>query len=167
MNRPQTHEYPTSFSSYMEVVDGNVMSHLTKQSVDVTIFFKGLSSKENYAYAQGKWTVKEVLGHLIDTERVMSYRLMCFARGEQQDLPGFDEDAYVKNANFGNKELDKLCEEFSLLRHANIALINSLNETELAKSGSANGKKITVRALAYMLAGHVIHHLRVVRDRYI
>ena len=104
---------------------------------------------------------------MVDTERVMSFRLMSFARGETVNFPSFDEDSYVANAHFADRSLNSLSDEFSLLRKANLILINSLNEEELDRKGSVNNHEISVRALIFMLAGHVMHHINIIRERYL
>ncbi len=167
MNRPQTQEYPPSFSSYMLAVEGNVLDVLKEQYVAVPHFFGQLANKAQYAYAPGKWTIAELLLHLVDTERVMSYRLMCIARGEQMDLPGFDENAYATQARKGKQDYQRLCEQFAALRKSNILLIEDLSTSELDTCGTANANRISVRALVFMLAGHVAHHIAVVKERYL
>jgi hypothetical protein len=144
-----------------------VIKILENQISDFSNFLNNLVEKGDYAYAPGKWTLKELVGHIIDTERIMVYRLVCFARNETAVLPGFDEDSYVTNAFFKNRSLFSLSEEFIALRKANMFLINTLNEEELNRMGNANGKNVSVRALIYILAGHVIHHTNIINERYL
>lgn len=167
MNRPQTQEYPEWGNRYISLIEGNINQVLTDQATDFPNFINNLIEKGDYAYAPGKWTIKEMLGHIIDTERIMVFRLLCFARGEQAAMPGFEEDDYVANAHFKDRTLFSLSEEFAILRKANLYLINSLNEEELDRIGNANGKNISVRALTFILAGHVIHHANVIKERYL
>lgn len=167
MNPPQTQEYPPSFNGYISLVEGDVISVLTAQADDFSIFINRVADLGDYAYAPGKWTLKELVGHMIDTERIMAFRLLSIARGEKANLPGFDEDTYVRNANFGDRLVTSLAEEFSLLRKANMFLITSLNENESDRVGNSNNNQISVRALIYMLAGHVIHHTNVIKERYL
>lgn len=167
MNPPQIQDYPTWYKKYIDLVEGNIVDFLTHQASDFATFIKGIAHKADYAYAPGKWTIKEMFGHIIDTERIMVFRLTSFARGEQGALPGFEEDDYVKNARFAARTLESLCEEFVLLRKANLFLIKSLNEEELNRSGIANGNSISVRALVFILAGHVMHHQNVITERYL
>lgn len=167
MNRPQTQEYPEWVNKYISLVEGDVLEILEKQAVDFTNFIHNLIEKADYAYAPGKWTLKELVGHMIDTERILVHRLLCFARGEKAPLPGFEEDDYVANAHFADRSLFSLGEEFALLRKANLYLFKSLNETELSRMGNANGKDVSVRALVYIIAGHVIHHTAVIKERYL
>ena len=167
MNLPQTHEYPVWYEPYISLVDQDVMRILKKQATDFPDFLKGLSKKGDYAYAPGKWTIKQMVGHIIDSERVFSYRLTCFARGEIHGLPGFDENEYVDNAHFQDRTLSSLAEEFNLLRSANLFLFKSLTEKELNRSGIASERQITVRALLFVIAGHLMHHIQVIKDRYL
>ncbi|MES2417752.1 MAG: DinB family protein [Bacteroidota bacterium] len=167
MNRPQPHEYPEWGQNYISQVAGDVLEILNSQATDFPSFIKSLTNKADYAYAPGKWTIKELAGHIIDTERILVYRLLCFARNEQAGLPGFDEDSYVTNAHFKDGDLSGLADEFSLLRRANLYLIESLNDTELDRIGTSNEKQMSVRALVYVLAGHVIHHSKIIRERYL
>ena len=167
MNRPQIQEYPAAFSNYIDVVEGDVIEILENQGTEFANFLNNLAEKGDFAYAPGKWTLKELAGHMIDTERIMIYRLTCFARNEQAMLPGFDEDNYVANAFFKDRSLFSLSVEFAALRKANMFLIKSLNEEELNRMGNASGKNASVRALVYLLAGHVIHHANIVKERYV
>lgn len=167
MNQPQTHEYPEWGQNYISQVDGDVVAILTKQATDFPNFVKNLVEKGDYAYAPGKWTIKELVGHIIDTERIMVYRIVSFARGETASLPGFEEDDYVANARFKDQNLFNMAEEFALLRKSNLYLINSFNEEELNRMGLANGKEMSVRAIIYVLAGHIIHHTRIIKERYL
>ena len=167
MNRPQTDEYPAWGETYIKLVDGDVLSILTQQTADFSDFINSLSDIADHAYAPGKWTIRELIGHIIDTERILVYRLMSFSRGEQQALPGFDEDDYVAGAHFSDRSLQSFSKEFELLRQANLFLIRSLNEKDLNSAGTASGRQITVRAIVYILAGHIMHHISIIKDRYL
>ncbi len=167
MNRPQTQEYPEWGKGYIGLVEDNVVDILTKQATDFPNFINNLIEKGDYAYAPGKWTIKEMVGHIIDTERIMIFRLLSFARGEQAPLPGFEEDDYVAHAHFKDRTLFSLSEEFALVRKSNLYLIQSLNEEELNRMGTANGKSMSVRALTFVMAGHVIHHTNIIKERYL
>lgn len=167
MNRPQTQEYPEWYNKYISLVEGDVIEILEKQVTEFSDFINSLVGKGDYAYAPGKWTIKELIGHIIDTERIMTFRLLCFARGEKARIPGFEEDDYVAAAHFNDRSLLSLSEEFSLLRKANLYLIKSLSDEELAKSGNANGNEMSVKAFVYVLAGHIMHHVNVIKERYL
>ena len=167
MNRPQTHEYPAWGQNYISQVEGDVVSILNDQVTSFPNFITNLIEKSDYAYGPGKWTIKELVGHMIDTERILVYRLLCFARGETASLPGFEEDDYVSNAHFKDSNLFSMAEEFSLMRKSHLHLINSFNEEELDRIGLANGKQMSVRAIIYVLAGHIIHHSKIIKERYL
>jgi len=167
MNRPQTHEYPAWGETYIKLVEGEVMEILERQATEFADFINSLIEKADYAYAPGKWTIKEVIGHIIDTERILVYRLTCFARNEQQALPGFEEDEYVGQADFASRSLLSFANEFHLLRKANMYLFKSLREDVLNHRGIASGRQITVRALLFVIAGHLIHHSQVIKERYL
>jgi hypothetical protein len=167
MNRPHPNEYPEWGEQYINLVEEeDVIALLERQALEFPDFLDNFIEKGDYAYAPGKWTVKELAGHLIDTERILCYRLLCFARGEQSAMPGFDEDDYVNNAHFADRSLLSLGEEFALMRKSNLYLFKSLNETELNRSGIASGRMMTVRALLFVIAGHLIHHTSILKERY-
>jgi len=167
MNPPQIQDYPQWYKGYIDLVEGDILETLERQAEEFSKFIQAIAEKADYAYAPGKWTIKEMFGHIIDTERIMVFRLISFARLEQAALPGFDEDQYVINAHFKDRSLESLCNEFTLLRKSNMYLIKSLNEEELNRFGTANGNQITVKALVYILAGHVMHHKKVIVERYL
>lgn len=166
--RPDKNDYAPYYERYISLVDGEdvnkILSVQSKETQDVLNSFSGTMG--NFAYEQGKWTVKEVVGHLIDTERVLAYRAMCIARGEKQSLPGFEQDDYVKLGNFNKRELSDLNYEFRLLRESNILLAKSFDKAALQRRGVANGKEVTVLALFYIISGHEKHHIKILIDRY-
>ena len=167
MNQPQIQEYPEWAHNYISKVEGNPIQILEEQVADFPDFLTSIADKADYAYAPGKWTIKELMGHIIDTERILVYRLLCFARGEKAPLPGFEEDDYVANAHFADRSLESFIEEFVLMRKSNLFLLKSLNENDLNQIGNGNGKNVSVRALVYVLAGHIIHHIYVIKERYL
>mgnify|MGYP003574962113 CR=1 FL=1 len=167
MNPPQIQDYPQWYKGYIDLVEGDVLQILETQAEDFAAFVQQHPDKADYAYAPGKWTIKEMFGHIIDTERIMVFRLTSFARAEKSALPGFNENDYVTNAHFKDRSLASLCEEFISLRKSNMYLINSLNEEELNRYGIANGNPISVRALVFILAGHMMHHKNVIIERYL
>ena len=123
--------------------------------------------KANTAYAEGKWSIKELLGHIIDTERVFVYRLLRFSRADETPLAGFDQDPYVSASRANERSLQSLTDEFDHLRKANMFLIENLAETDLERSGKASGNSITVRALVYITGGHTQHHMNILKERYL
>ncbi|GAA4211687.1 DinB family protein [Pedobacter jeongneungensis] len=166
MNRPQPNEYPIWGETYISKVDREIFEVLNDQVQSLPDLFRRNADKADYAYADGKWTLKEMLGHIIDTERVFAYRITCFARNEQQHLPGFEEDDYVKNARFAQRDLEDLIEEFIALRKANLFLFKSLNEEELERKGIASGREINVKSILFIAGGHIIHHVYILKERY-
>lgn len=168
MKRPQADEYAAFYKNYIDAVSDNVIAELEHQANSFTTFLKGISQdKASYAYAEGKWTIKELVGHVIDTERIMAYRMLTIGRNDQTPLPGFEENSYVVNAHFTDRTLASLADEFAALRKANMFLVKSFNEEDVARMGSANGSPISVLALIYILAGHLNHHRKVIEERYL
>src|SRR5579872_7366224 len=157
MRRPLPGEYEAEYiKNYIDLVkDDDIIKALQEQCITTNKFLKPLpEEKGNYAYAENKWTIKEVLGHVIDCERILAYRALCISRGEQQSLPGFNHNEYVKKGNFNKIKLSDIADEFRLLRESNIALFKNFDEKQLLLSGVCNGKRITVRAILFMIAGH-------------
>lgn len=166
MNRPQMREYPDWANTYISKVEENVMEVLENQATAFPNLINSLAEKGDYAYAPGKWIIKELIGHIIDTERILVYRMLSFARGEKASLPGFEEDDYVASAHFKDRSMFSFSEEFTLLRKANLFLIKSLTERELDIIGMASERQISVRAIVWVLAGHIIHHKQIIKERY-
>jgi len=168
MNQLKSDEYPVFWAQYIETVNGDPLQALKEQVDSFPEFLSNVpAGKSEYAYAEGKWTIKEVVGHVLDTERIMAYRALCFARNDTKALPGFDEEGFVENAHFNDQSLEHYAKEFVLLRKANILLIESFKENELARSGLANERLVSVRALLYMMAGHLNHHRNIIQERYL
>ncbi len=168
MRRPTPAEYPAFCAGYVNLIpDVDVVETLRAQ-IDLVRGLAGavVPERETYAYTPGKWTIRQLVGHMGDAERVFSYRALCFARGDRTPLPGFDENTYVDHATFNTTRLSDLVDELVLLRSANVRMLGALDEDQWSATGTANGKTISVRALAYVMAGHVRHHLTVLRDRY-
>lgn len=166
MNRPQPNEYPIWGEAYISKVNGDIFEILTDQISSIPALFRKNADKKNFAYAEGKWTLKEMLGHIIDTERILVYRMTCFSRNELQPLLGFDEDDYVTNARFHERELEDLIEEFAALRKANLYFFKSLNEMELNRKGTASNREINVKSILFIVAGHINHHVSILKERY-
>jgi len=169
ITRPDASEYAPYFATYVdEVPAGDVLATLTRQVEDTCSLLSGLSDAEAaYRYAPGKWSIKEVIGHVADTERIMVYRALCFARGETAMLPGFDENAYVAGASFDTRSLDDLLAELRTVRAATVPLFASLNAQELERRGRANNRDYSVRAFPFIIAGHERHHVDILRERYL
>jgi hypothetical protein len=153
----------------VERVEGDdPVAALSVQRSEVLAFLRDQSDGAGeLKYAPGKWTLAEVVGHVLDTERIMATRALCFARGEAGALPGFDQDAYVASGAFRGRALGDLADEFDFLRRANIAMFGALRPEDWHRSGTANGVRISVRAIAWILAGHCDHHMAILRERYL
>lgn len=168
MNRPKPDEYAEWYKDYIDSVDDDVIDELETQASAFSEFIRSIpDEKADFAYADGKWSVKELLGHVIDTERIMTYRALRFARNDKTPIPGFEEDHYVANAHFADRTLGELAEEFYLLRRSNLYLFRSFNEAEVDRTGTANNKPMSVRALLFVIAGHLNHHRRILTERYL
>lgn len=169
MKRPNPSEYPEYYKSYVnEVKTDNIIKELSDQVISIQAIISEIpEDKENYAYAKGKWTIKEVLGHIIDAERVFGYRAMRFARKDKTALSGFDENLFVANANFKKQTLYALAHEFAIVREANLAMFKNFTEEALNQVGNANGKDVSVRAILFMIAGHATHHLNIIKTKYL
>jgi hypothetical protein len=169
MNRPKPTEYPSYYEQYISLVKGdNIIRSLEEQILTMqNILSEVPEEKENFTYAQGKWTMKEVIGHVIDTERIFAYRALRFARQDKTELPGFDQDQYVPAGNFNKRTLYDLAHEFGIVRESNLIMFRNFDEKGWSSSGSANGKEISVRAIAYAMAGHALHHMNVIRTKYV
>ena len=166
--RPGADEHNPYYSKYIDQVpEGDLVSMLREQCMDTVAMLRGFSDeKANFAYAPGKWTVKEVIGHIADTERVFGYRALSIARNDKTNLPGFDENAWVPEGRFGARTLGDLLEEFQVVRASTVQFARHLSDEVLARRGSANGHTISVRALLYISAGHERHHVALFRERY-
>jgi hypothetical protein len=168
MNRPQADEFAPYYATYINTVSENVLGELEHQVTSFPKFLKLISDeKAYYAYAEAKWTVKEVVGHMIDTERIMAYRALRIARNDKTPLASFEENDYVANAAFNDRSLQSLSEEFAALRAANVYFFKSLMDEEYDRKGTASDKTVSVRALLYIIVGHVNHHWRIIEERYL
>ena len=165
---PDKGDYPGFYSTYIsKLSEANFSELIQEQTGQLRRLFE--SKSEEWAstpYAEGKWTPKEVLGHMIDTERIMTFRALCIARGEKSPLPGFDQDPYVLNARFGEIPASLLLEDFEAERRALLSMIRILPETSLDQAGTSNGNPITARALLWIIPGHFIHHFGILKERY-
>jgi len=168
-NRPKSSEHPPYYDQYIKLVEGdNIIKALTNQVIGIPAMISQIpEDKEDYAYAPGKWTIKEVIGHIIDTERIFGYRALRFARKDKTVLLGFDENSFVANANFNKRTLYDLAHEFAIVRNSNIVLFKHFDPAVYDEMGNANGKEVSVRAILYMIAGHAAHHMNVIQTKYL
>ncbi len=166
---PAADEYFSYYGGYVSLVgSGNLLQTLYLRLNEAKSFYSSIeSAKSLFRYADNKWSVREVLGHIIDTERIMSYRALSFARGDANALPGMDQDEFMKHSNFDERDWNGMIDEFISLRRANILMFENLPDDAWDRRGVASDHEITVRALGYIVAGHEIHHSRVVADRYL
>jgi hypothetical protein len=166
---PQPDEFAPYYATYVgKVATGDVLQTLAGQIAEYRRTLGGLDeAKALHRYSQGKWTIKEVLGHVIDSERVFAYRAMRFARADQTPLPGFDENHFVANAQFDSRPLESLLTEFESVRRGNVSLFSSFMPDVAARRGTANALPISVRAIVYITAGHAAHHLEILREKYL
>ncbi|MFA7227563.1 MAG: DinB family protein [Melioribacteraceae bacterium] len=169
MKRPGKSEYAAYYHTYVEAVpEGEIIKIMKKQCDQIKKLLGTVSKKDSlFRYAPGKWCVREVVGHIIDTERVFAYRTLRFARNDKNDLPGFDENEYIHQSNYCDVGLDELIEEFCTLRYSNIIMFKNFSEEFTLRKGTANGNSFTVRAMAYIMCGHVNHHLKVLKEKYL
>ena len=167
-SRPQPDEYIGYFGRYVDLVpDGDIAALLESQGSATQKMLASIGEeKGGYRYAPDKWSIKEVIGHVTDAERVFAYRLLAIARGEKQSLPGFEEKDYVEGANFDALSLAELAQGLATTRSATLALIRSLGEEAWDHRGLANNNPISARALAWVTAGHERHHVNILRERY-
>lgn len=169
IERPQPDDYAPYFGRYIGLVGEGpiveILEHLQQTSYD---FFMQLDpGKASYAYADGKWTVKQVLGHICDTERVFAYRMLTFSRQPGAELPGFDQDVFMERSYFNERTLEDLAEEFRTIRQSTLYLLKSITDEQSKQKGIASGNPVSVRALAYMIAGHEMHHIDILKERYL
>ncbi len=169
IGRPKPDEYDSYYAGYVERARAqSVFAALTEQKQEVTALLSALGEQgAAYRYAPGKWSVKQVVGHLIDTERVFVYRAFSIARGERQLLIGFAQDEYVEAADFDSRSVDSLLSEYRATRAATLELFAGFAAAAWEKRGIANGVVFSVRAIAHIVAGHEAHHLEVLKERYL
>jgi hypothetical protein len=167
--RPKAGEYNPYYDKYISLIPGtDVVGTLASQLPKTVALLSSLSEQDgDLRYAPGKWSLKEALGHVIDTERIMAYRALRIARGDNTPLAGFEQDDYVRNGPHSTIRLSDLVEEFKRVRAATIALFRNLREEDWKRQGVANKNDITVRALAYIIAGHELHHRNILEERYL
>ena len=169
MSRPTPGTYPAYFENYISKVQASSVKEAIDTYGKILIDrFKALpAEKADYAYAADKWTLKEMLQHIIDTERIFAYRAVAISRKESIGLPGFDENSYAANSKANRRDWDSLLEEFSAVRNATDLLLKTFDEEQLSQQGTTNNNPTTVKAIAFIIYGHILHHLNIVNDRYL
>ncbi len=166
--RPAPDEYAPYYGTYIsKVPDGDVVRTLKGQIGDTLAYLRAIpESRGGHRYADGKWSIREVVGHLADAERIFTYRALRFSRQDSTALPGFDENAFVAGSRFDDRSLASVIGEYEAVRAATVAFFDALFPEEWTRHGTASGKEMSVRALAWVAAGHELHHLDVLRTRY-
>jgi hypothetical protein len=167
--KPAKSEFLPYYERYIELVaSGDVIATLSRQMAETQALLRGLpASVATYRYAPDKWSVNELIGHLIDSERIFAARALRFARNDPTALPGFEQDDYVRNSSFDSYPLSELASELRSVRESTVFLFKHLQEDAWMRRGSANGAEVSVRALAYIIAGHELHHREIMRARYL
>jgi DinB superfamily len=168
MERPTEAEFAPFYAPYVALVpEADILAVLEQQAEEIRRLAASVpKERETFRYAEGKWSIREVLGHLVDGERIFGYRAFCISRGETAPLPSFDENRYVAAAGSDATPLAELADELALVRRSNLVVLRRLELPEWARVGTASGKPVSVRALAWVMAGHPRHHLEVLRERY-
>ena len=168
IERPLEGEHHPFYAGYIALVtEPDLRGVLEAQPAELQTLTAAVpAERETHRYEDGKWSVREVVGHVTDVERVFGYRALCISRLDETQLPGFDENDYVANSNYADTPLKGLVTEFASLRTGNLAMLGRLDAERLQQVGNANGSEISVRALAFILAGHFRHHVGILRDRY-
>jgi uncharacterized damage-inducible protein DinB len=169
IGRPAATEHAPYYEKYVSLVpEGDILSILTRQADTTLSLLSSIpEAQADKRYAPDKWSIKEVVGHVVDCERIFSYRALTFARNDPTLLPGFEQDDYVRYAAFAETPLTDLAAEFESVRRANVYMFKSLAADAWLRSGNANGTSVTVRALAHIIAGHELHHIGILRERYL
>ncbi|MEM9820426.1 MAG: DinB family protein [Bacteroidota bacterium] len=169
LQRPTTQASSSYFKRYIDQVEGNdILKALLEQKANTLQFAQDLpGDKWEWAYAPNKWTIKEVMIHLIDTERVFAYRALRFARHDQTPLPGFEQDDYVIGARASQRSVASVLREYQAVRAASLALFESLDEAAMLNIGTASNSPFSPLALAYVIAGHELHHMKIIQERYL
>ena len=166
---PDPSEYVGFYTGYVELVDkGNIINILNRQMHDMFTLINSVpGDKAYYAYEPGKWILKEVIGHIIETERVFAFRAFAISRGEQQPLPGMNQDEYMAGNNYARRSISNLANEYFGVRVSTIHLLSNMTKEMISKKGIASDAEVTVRALAYIIAGHELHHVNLIKERYL
>ena len=167
--RPEPNEYASYYEKYVSLVpDADLVETLERQGAETLALLRGLDEEQGaHRYEAGKWSVKQLVGHVNDAERIFSYRALAIGRGDRQPLPGMDQEEYMAGVDFDARTLASLADEFESVRAATLQLLRHLSPEAWARRGTASDNEVTVRALAYIIAGHEAHHVRILRERYL
>ena len=168
MHKPKSNEYPTYYNRYVDLIESDdILAVLESHNQEMHDLLSRIGEEAAvFRYAPEKWSVKEVMGHVIDVERIFAYRALRFARNDKTPLPEFDEDDYVKYANFDSRTLIDLSDEFRIVRESTLTMFYSFEDEIYSRVGSASGYNFSVRAIPFIIAGHEAHHRQVIREKY-
>lgn len=169
MRKPSLNDFPEYYRRYIEkVIDKDILNYFSEQKNIVVNFFASIDEeKSKYRYAENKWSIRQILGHLCDSERIFMTRALKFARNEKQSLPGFEENEYVDSANFNELSLELLINDFVKMRESHISLFKTFNDEILDRKGIANNTEYSVSSVLFIMAGHVDHHINIIKERYL
>jgi uncharacterized damage-inducible protein DinB len=170
IEKPKEDEYAPYTIMYIGLLpdDGLVLKYLEDNLKATSDFILSLpEEKLTYRYAEGKWTIKEILAHIVDDERIYAYRALRFARNDKTELPGFEQDDYAIYSGANDRDIKDILEEFATVRHATISLFEGFDREALLRAGVADGKVMSVRAAAFHIAGHELHHINIIKERYL
>lgn len=169
INKPDFKTIPEYYHYYTNLVqENNLLNALEKQMLTTILFLKAIPEEiGNFRYAENKWSVKEVISHIMDTERIMCYRALRFSRKDKTELAGYDENLYAPNSNAQNRNVPDMLEEYEAIRRATIHLFRSMNEEMVNESAIANKYSVTVKGIGWMIAGHELHHIKVIKEKYL
>ena len=169
MSRPDLSRVPEWFHNYIKAVpEDDLIAALKAQATSFPRFLETIpASKHDYRYAEGKWSVKQLLLHMIDAERIFAYRALCFARKDTTPLPGFEENDYAENSKAENRDWNDMIEEFNAVRRSTEIMFAAFDEDQLESAGTSNNNSIYVRAIGFIVVGHINHHVRILRERYL
>jgi hypothetical protein len=170
VGKPQSAEYPSGYKRYIDLAaaEEDIVGALDAQAHETAALLAGLTEAQAaHRYAPDKWSVKQIVGHIIDGERIFAYRVLAIARGETQALPGFDQDPYVANGGADDRSISDLAEELATVRKGNVMMMRALSAEAWQRIGTASENPVSARALAYSMLGHERHHVRIIRERYL
>jgi len=169
MLKPETSEYNPYYEKYISLIEeGELLNALERQPSELRSLLNGLDEeKGKYAYADGKWSIKEVLSHLVDGERIFGYRVLRISRGDETPIEGFEQDGYIENSHANERSFEDLLEELSLQRNANLRMLKNLRDDGWKRLGTASQSPVSVRALGFIMAGHVRHHINILKAQYL
>ena len=169
IKKPEPGTYPENYKQYIDLIpETDIITFLEEQQSETLIFFRELTEDQlSYRYADGKWSVKQILKHVIDTEQIFDYRALCFSRNETISLPGFDQDNYIAQSNADQLTQSALLNEFEILRSFTIRMFKNFDEDMWNRKGRANDLNFSIRAIPFIIAGHLGHHVKITSDKYV